>query len=53
MIRAIVFRPDITQMVDWALKNNYLPTYLANVEYGNVWRYMLVWDTGSPIDEQR
>ena len=22
----ITFRPDITEMVDWALKNNYLPT---------------------------
>ena len=26
MIKAIVFRPDITEMVDWALKTNYLPT---------------------------
>ena len=22
----IIFRPDITKMVDWALKTNYLPT---------------------------
>ena len=21
----ILFRPDVTKMVDWALKNNYLP----------------------------
>ena len=27
MIRSIVFRPDITEMVDWAFKTNYLPTY--------------------------
>ena len=26
MIRSIVLRPDITEMVDWALKKNYLPT---------------------------
>ena len=26
MIRSSVFRPDITEMVDWALRNNYLPT---------------------------
>ena len=32
MIRSIVFRPDITEMVDWALKTNYLPTYLSDKE---------------------
>ena len=26
MIRSVVFRPDITEMVDWALNTNYLPT---------------------------
>ena len=26
-IRWIVFRPDITKIVDWALKTNFLPTY--------------------------
>ena len=31
MIRSIVFRPDITKMVDWALKTNYLPTYPASI----------------------
>ena len=29
MIRLIVFRPDITETVDWALRANYLPTYLG------------------------
>ena len=24
-----MLRPDITEMVDWALKTNYLPTYLV------------------------
>ena len=27
----IVFRPDLTEMVDWALKTNYLLTYLTSV----------------------
>ena len=27
MIKSIVFRPDITEMVDRVLKTNYLPTY--------------------------
>ena len=30
VIRWIVFRPDISETVDWALKNNYLPTDLES-----------------------
>ena len=30
LVRYIVFRPDVSETVDWALKSKYLPTYLPN-----------------------
>ena len=29
-MRLIVFRPDLTETVNWALQTNYLPTYLPS-----------------------
>ena len=40
MIRLIALRLDITELVDWALKTNNLPTYLSLAEnISKVYRY--------------